>query len=196
MNRRIPDDSSRWAAIIRHYQSRYRPKSEREIAWFRRQPSLEAAVSTAARAVDEQGRRFAHQRRIKLDAIQEAQREMLEACSELSSCRTFHELWNLLSGILLPVAGIGELYIYDTAFRIGAHLNLLPDRVYLHAGVRKGAIGLGIPPQSNQWLLMRELPPALRGLPPHEVEDILCIYKRAVRDKHLGDADGCDHPCA
>ena len=36
------------------------------------------------------------------------------------------------------VKGFGELSIYDTAVRIGAHLRIEPDKVYLHAGAREG----------------------------------------------------------
>lgn len=48
----------------------------------------------------------------------------------------------LVARQLREVAGIGELYVYDTAFRIGAYLRLPPTRVYLHAGTRDGARAL------------------------------------------------------
>jgi hypothetical protein len=44
---------------------------------------------------------------------------------------------------LVDVPGIGELYVYDTALRIGAKLGVFPEKVYLHAGARIGVRNLG-----------------------------------------------------
>jgi hypothetical protein len=48
--------------------------------------------------------------------------------------------------------------------------------VYLHAGTRRGARALGLDHGSDS-VSPNQLPPALRRLQPHEVEDVLCIYK-------------------
>jgi hypothetical protein len=66
--------------------------------------------------------------------------------------------------------------IYDTAVRIGAKLDMSPDRVYLHAGTRAGARVLGLEWRADS-VELSALPSAFRGLPGFEVEDILCIYK-------------------
>lgn len=173
-------------AIVRHYISNYRPHKQTELNWFRRQSSLEAAINVAAKAENEQGSRYSHQYRITLKAIQEAKRLLLEKHDVLQRCKTFHELWQRIKIILEMVKGLGELYIYDTALRIGAYLNLLPDRVYLHAGTRTGANAFSIVSRHTEWIDVIELPSILRELPPHEVEDILCIYK----DKAMP-AKGC-----
>jgi hypothetical protein len=175
-----------WDTILRHYNSNHRPHKLDEFNWFRRQPSLEAAISVATRAVDERGKRYSHQYRVTRKAILEANRLLLENHDELQSCKSFHELWQRIRLMLGPVKGLGELYIYDTALRIGAYLNLLPDRVYLHAGTRTGANAFGIVPRHEEWIEVGELPSILRELPPHEIEDILCIYK----DKALS-SKGC-----
>lgn len=179
-----------WETIIRAYKLRNRPHKQTELNWFRRQPSLEAAISVAAKAETEprdgkeRGLRYSHQRRITRKAIQEANRLLLETHDELQTCKSFHELWVLIRKTLEPAVGIGELYIYDTALRIGAYLNLLPDRVYLHAGTRAGANAFGFVTKQKEWLNLDELPNILRELLAHEVEDILCIYKdKAVSSK-------------
>ncbi|MBI4192845.1 MAG: hypothetical protein HY525_20220 [Betaproteobacteria bacterium] len=74
------------------------------------------------------------------------------------------------------VRGIGELYVYDTALRLGAHLRLLPRQVYLHAGTRRGARALGLDHRAKS-LAPTKLPAALRCLRPYEMEDVLCIYE-------------------
>jgi hypothetical protein len=170
------------ATTVRHYISTYRRLKQAELDWFRRQPSLEAAIKVAAKAENEQGLRYSHQYRITRKAMQEAERILLENHDYLRKCKSFHELWQLISKILSTISGIGELYIYDTALRIGAYLNILPERVYLHAGTRTGAKAFGITSRRIEWLDVDELPAPLKELPPHEVEDILCIYK--------GDAKG------
>lgn len=81
-------------------------------------------------------------------------------CSKRSSCR----------------CEVGELYVYDAALRLGAHLGLAPTFVYLHAGTRLGARALGLG-QGRAYLEMHELPLPLQALSPDEVESFLCIYK-------------------
>jgi len=173
-----------WDTIIRHYSSRHRPNKQNELNWFRRQPSLEAAINLAARAENDRGLRYSHQYRITRKAIQEANRLLLEHHDELQKSKSFHELWLLLKNVLGAVGGLGPLYIYDTALRIGAYLNLRPDRVYLHAGTRTGAKAFGIASKHKEWIELDEVPSSFRGLSADEVEDILCIYKdKAVSSK-------------
>ena len=80
-----------------------------------------------------------------------------------------------LNNAVRSVRGIGELYVYDTALRIGAHLRLLPRQVYLHTGTRVGARALGLDDRTTS-VSLSHLPVGLRPLQPHEVEDVLCIY--------------------
>jgi hypothetical protein len=100
--------------------------------------------------------------------------------AHLQTARSFADLIARVATTVRPVRGIGELYIYDTALRLGAHLRLLPDDVYLHAGTRRGAKALGLDHRSDS-IPPRQLPPALQRLRPHEVEDVLCIYKDWLR---------------
>ena len=39
---------------------------------------------------------------------------------------------------LYSIIGVNEMYVYDAAQRMGAFLGLKPQKVYLHAGVRRG----------------------------------------------------------
>src|SRR2546421_1136352 len=99
-------------AIVRHYITHYRPYKQTELNWFRRQPSLEAAIKIAAKAENEYGKRYSHQYRITRKAMQEASRLLLEKHDVLQRCKTFHELWQRIKLILEAVTGLGELYIY------------------------------------------------------------------------------------
>ena|ERR1051326_3124996 len=166
-----------WNTIIRHYERHHRPHSEAEMLWFRRQPSFEQVLYTAANARNENGKRYSHQYRIKKEALKEVAAKLLEVSQQLKECTSFHQIWLLLDRLLSTIPGIGELYVYDTAFRIGAHKGLLPERVYIHAGTRSGAAAFGIIASQSDWIEIDELPLELQTVPPHEVEDILCIYK-------------------
>jgi hypothetical protein len=120
------------------------------------------------------GKRWAHQRRIPGAALEKATDRLRRA--GLEKARSFDDLIQRVNSAVRSIRGIGELYVYDTALRIGAHLRLLPREVYLHAGARMGARALHLDYRSASIPLDR-LPVELRRLEPHEIEDVLCIYK-------------------
>jgi hypothetical protein len=95
-------------------------------------------------------------------------------------------LFELVREIIGPIPGIGELTVYDTAVRIGARFQLEPDRVYLHAGTRDGAKALLDVDGPREAIERDELPAQLRVLSPREIEDLLCIYKDALRASRAG----------
>jgi hypothetical protein len=71
---------------------------------------------------------------------------------------------------------LGELYVYDTSLRIGAYMGIWPQKVYLHAGTRKGAKALGFPSTARS-IDPLAMPIEMSQLEPREMEDFLCIYK-------------------
>lgn len=95
--------------------------------------------------------------------------------------RSFDELLDAVDQAIGSIRCIGDLLLYDTALRIGANLGIMPDRVYLHSGTRRGARALGLA-WKRRSISIAELPVALRGLKPHEIEDCLCIFKDRFRD--------------
>jgi hypothetical protein len=164
------------AALVRLYRIHNRADSEKEIKFFRDMPSFELAVHHAALATDDRGKRYSHQRRISQSPLKSAKQILAKSFSKIEKCGSFHELYSWLAEALGAVHGLGELYIYDTAFRLGAFRRLAPEFVYLHRGTRAGAQALGIG-TSGDYLAIADLPKPLRSLAPHEMEDFLCIYK-------------------
>jgi len=127
-------------------------------------------------ARDENDRCFEHQFRILRVARVKA-REILGASFErLRSCESFEALHGLLVELFAPVHGLGELYIYDAAVRLGAYLGLSPKLIYLHAGTRKGAAALGLG-AGRTYLEKRDLPAPLRLLTADQIETFLCCFK-------------------
>lgn len=139
-------------------------------------PSLELAVHHAALATDSRGKRYGHQCLIPQASLNSAKRILSQSLHQIEKCSSFHELHSWLTEVLGVVHGLGELYIYDTAFRLGAFRRLAPEFVYLHRGTRAGAQALGLG-TSGGYLTVSDLPRSMRSLAPHEMEDFLCIYK-------------------
>ena len=176
-------------AIARLYTRDIRPRAQAELDWFRRQPTLESAIEQAALATNRQGKRYSHQCRLKKSVLEEARRVLLMSSKAISQSTTFEELFSLVETRAGGIAGIGELYIYDTSLRIGAKLGLLPTSVYLHAGTRKGAQALGIKGR-DRTVEVSELPSELRQLEAHEIEGVFCIFaddSKAVDVKYAKD---------
>lgn len=163
------------ADIVALYNAKNRKAKECVLAWMAKRASLEEAIEAAAMARI-CGKRHPHQRRLKVCSLEKGTRDLLAKAHDISACRDFDELLNLVDKAVRSVSGLGELYIYDTAERIGAFLGKLPEKVYLHAGTRKGAENWGL--DTNAGVIeMKDLPRELQALKPHEVEDLLCIYK-------------------
>jgi hypothetical protein len=171
-----PIKSNQLSQIVSDYIANKRTKAEAERRWFIIQPTLEQAVSTAARARKPSGKRFGHQRRIPESVLRQSEKALLDAMPNLQSAKTFEELHHIISREIGDIQGIGELTIYDTALRIGAKLNLNPAVVFLHAGTRSGAKALGVD-GSRRFIERGCLPREFSPLTPAEIEDVLCIYK-------------------
>jgi len=151
------------SVLVRCYEVHYREGAQAELDWFRNQVSLSSAIKYASLAMDEQGKRFPHQYRINREVMQKAKATLLSAVDDLQQCRTFEELLGLIETRVGCIWGLGELYCYDTALRLGAKLNLLPQRVYLHRGTRDGAKALGLDHKAR-LLEVQTLPDVLQRL--------------------------------
>lgn len=165
--------------VVNDYISEHRPRVTREMNFYARQPSLEAAIEVAGLA-HLYGKRHAHQRRIPATVLQHARDRLLEAADDLQDCKSFDELFHLVEAIIRPIEGIGELAVYDAALRLGAYMKLAPELVYIHMGARTGFKNLGL--HHGQTVISpADLPEAFRWLEPREIEDCLCIYKDHLR---------------
>jgi hypothetical protein len=167
-------------AIIRTYITQIRPRANEELDWFRKQPTLSEAIRWAALAVSSKGKRYSHQRRLSETTLEQARDILLENEERIRQSQDFDDLFVLLERLLSPVKGLGELYIYDTALRIGVKIGVSPERVYLHAGTRVGAKALGFDGRMKT-LGVSQLPEWLQQLQPHEIEDVLCIFKDKLK---------------
>lgn len=156
------------------------PRKKAELAHFAQLGSLEDAITWAALGVDERGKCHAHQRRLTQLNLHRSRYRLLASRDEIKSCQSFSELLALIYLESGRIKGLGDLYCYDTALRLGAYLSLAPERVYLHAGTRVGARALGFD-SDTESIRLDQLPGAFLQLEPYEAEDLLCIYKDMLK---------------
>jgi len=166
--------------IVRNYRVQYRSRSSSELDIFRQQSSLSDALRFAALATDLDGKRFPHQYRVPRAVLRRAHQALSSAKNKFQRVRNFEELLEEIAKSAGAIKGIGELYCYDTALRIGAFLGLAPRCVHLHAGTRQGARALGFV-GSLQSVAVDQFPRPLSNLSAEELEDVLCIYKHDLR---------------
>jgi len=145
-------------------------------AFYTQLPTLADAIAHAAMAVRGDQRRCSHHRRKPKALLAEGMRRLLAIEPAIAAARDFDELIDLIGAALRDIKGLGPLYIYDTALRIGYKLRRLPERVFLHAGTRAGAAALGLDVKRDT-IPRNEFRPPLSDFSAAAIEDILCIYK-------------------
>lgn len=179
--------------VAAHYREKFRARAHAELASFASEKSLADAIVRAGVAEQSDGRRYSHQYRLKRPHLENATKKLLKRETRISATTSFLELYDLVDNEVGHLDGIGELYVYDTTLRIGAKLGLTPVHIYMHAGTRSGALALGIKSASKAKRIFKfDLPEALRPLEPHEIEDVLCIYKAYfLGDEDLDDPRAC-----
>ncbi len=162
--------------VVGAYISCYRKMAQAEHSYYRSASSLREVIWLAATARTIDGKKHDHQSRSPLPVLEEAAKCLGRIVHRIEACQTFSKLYNTVEEAILPIHGIGNLTVYDTALRIGAKLNLFPEEVYLHRGTREGATALGLD-AGGKSISPAVLPHELSRLEPYEIEDCLCIYK-------------------
>lgn len=142
--------------------------------------SLEEAVSKSASAINVYGKIDNHQRRIGKNLLNLGASMMITNIEKLKKCKTFKEIFEISEEVKNSVLGLGDLWSYDTALRIGFNKNLYPKDVYVQAGVKKGVEKLFYPKiKKGRCLPMSIFPSEFHILKPHEIENFLCIWGKA-----------------
>jgi hypothetical protein len=165
-----------YASIIDHYKWNGRLKADEEVEWMKASTDLGSAIERAAGSVQENGRRFFHQRWLDQEAAALAKVELLNSFHDIVAARDFHELFLLVERLVSGIKGLKEMFVYDVAFRIGVFVNKWPTRVYLHRGTRDGAVAMGFD-GGLRWLEVSEFPSEFRELEAYLIENLLCTHK-------------------
>jgi hypothetical protein len=172
--------------IVRDYIENCRAHARKEFAYFGNQPDLHTAIKVSALAIIEKDEyphkkiRHPHQRRIPRDKLDALRRGLWRRRHALRRKTNFAEIMKITETVGADIWKNSKLTVYDTAHRIGAHLNVRTRQVYIHAGVAEGAKALGF--DGNETSIHPDnFPKAFRGLLPDEIEDCLCIYKKQLK---------------
>lgn len=162
-----------FADIVRVYKQFFRRGGIDESS-FLKKLEFYSALKAIAMCELEDGRRMAHQYRLKASVLRAAHAKLRN--ESLQSCSSFHDLFRNVEEAIGGLSGIGPLTVYDISFRLGVHLDLHPEKIYLHAGTRQGARVLGLVAGVDA-IDVKDVPLAFRGLEAAEIEDCLCIFK-------------------
>jgi hypothetical protein len=160
--------------LVVRYLVQIRHDEREEIGQFQELSTLREAIVLAASGRDVRGNHFNHQKRILKSVDSAATASLLSIEEGMSQAASFDELLWQVQSVLRDVRGVGELYEYDVAFRIGARLGLMPAAVYPHADVREGVKALDFSGR-ERLIEMDRFPRPLQTLSPWELESFLCI---------------------
>jgi hypothetical protein len=104
---------------------------------------------------------------------------------QLYQAKSFEDIFDVTEKVKRETFKLGDLWSYDTALRISLHKGWYPEYVYLQTGAKGGAKTL----KEEEFISKEQLsgqrkvspdilPDKLGKLPPHFIENILCVGKR------------------
>ena len=174
--------------VIEHYKSKIMEyKSERNdncsvdkvVKYVLKQKSIEDVIRIAVRSRDEAGKMHPHQWRVQKIAYGIFINALLQVKEKIAKATDFDQLFSIVTIEGNKIWGVGEVLIYDTAFRIGKWRNINPQKIYLHAGTRKGVERLMGRKIRNDYIIKDNLKPPFNTckLECWQLEDFFCIYK-------------------
>jgi len=149
------------------------------------QNSLEDAIRVAVMSKNKNGKTEFHQRRIYKNVYPNFLKNLLKIKDKIENAKNFDKLISTI--FINKPSGAGELFCYDVALRIGHKLNLLPEKIYIHAGTKIGLENLLKRKIYEKTIDKRKLPEPFCSceLTPDQLEDFLCIYKEELSDNYL-----------
>ncbi|MFD1187453.1 hypothetical protein, partial [Pontibacter rugosus] len=121
-------------------------------------------------------------RGVSLEVSKIVRNNLIKRFNDLMTATDFDQIKQIVTES--KTKGFGELSIYDTSLRIAKFKNIEPDKVYLHAGARKGYEVLErkgyipIGATKKNYLTIEELPFEFqKNLKTYEAENVGCLYK-------------------
>jgi hypothetical protein len=151
----------------------------------RNQKTLLDAIHFAALSENTEGKRHPHQYRLRKENMKTLEANLLNDVTSIRKVKYFDKLFKIVEAA--APKGIGDLMIYDTAVRIGAFLQIIPDKIYLHAGTRIGLKKL-VKNFTGDTINKNQLPEPLKSsnLTCFELEDLFAFIKMNYRSLKNG----------
>jgi len=171
--------------IVADYRKRFRYTSGAErseghhdpvVDFAKEAPDLRTAISRAVAGRRRDGKMFSEDSMVRASSKAELEAKLQRRHNALLDAMDFEALHDFIQS--QAPWGCGRLIVYNVAARIGAFFRIEPeDYVYLHAGPLRAWKKLTGSRSSPVRVPVAELPRALRALPPHQIEDLLCEYR-------------------
>lgn len=169
--------------LINEYLFLYKQAKQAECRQFAELTNIKAVLSKIGEAKNIHGKMYSHQCRLGFALMKQLAESLKKIAGEIDEANSFIKLYTLLQGHIKAQKaegrfhGIGELCLYDIAFRISAYLECLPEQVFVQSGSKEGAQKWGLKIIQGR-VDMQQLPAILlERLEPYEIEDFLCIFK-------------------
>ena len=142
---------------------------------FYERKELLDAINCASRGINPNSKMDRHFYHIGYVTCEKGCVKLLALESEIINCITYEDIFDITDQIKKEVFGLGDLWKYDTALRIGFNLRLYPEKIYIHAGVVKGVKKyFELKKHKDIDLLFSD--PDISILKPFEAENFLCIW--------------------
>ncbi|MBK8848920.1 MAG: hypothetical protein IPN73_02055 [Saprospiraceae bacterium] len=125
-------------------------------------------------------------RGVPYEVSKQVRNNIIMKINNVLQARSFDEIYSIVESC--KVKGFGELSIYDTSMRIASKLNIEPDKVYLHAGARKGMEILeakGYVPEGTskkKYVDKKDLPLIMQALKAADIEHLCCSMKKELEE--------------
>jgi predicted lipase len=147
------------------------------VQYVLKQKEIDDVIKKAVLSRDKYGNKHSHQWRIYNYVYDKFIQNLLNVEDEIDKVKDFDELYDIIDSN--KPSGVGELFCYDTALRIGQRLDRLPEKIYIHAGTRVGLERFLKRKIHEKTIEKQMLPEPFRSceLTPGQLEDFFCIYK-------------------
>ena len=160
---------------IHNYKQNVLPKLI-AIKEFYKGLTLINAIKYASEGKNPDGKMNSHQWRIGKRLGKDGASALSKQELEIREAKTFEDIFKLTEKVRKETYGLGDLWSYDTALRIGFNKRVYPEEVYIQRGVLKGIRKLLGNIKLQRHIPLRILPQELQGFEPFEVENFLCLW--------------------
>lgn len=176
--------------LIDVYRTHFSQGRAAELTRYKKDIQFSRALELAAKALIPAPDRVSgfsrepHQWRLKAANLKQGYLELKELRLDLLSAHTFERLLTATKRVAKSIDGLGEMWAFDTAFRLSIFFDCEPKDIYLHAGCRKGAASI-LGHAKGEFVSIRSFG-KLKKLGPAHLESFLCTLKDYLHPKLLG----------
>ncbi len=161
---------------VQNYKRCFAPSLEAMRDYYQRKEIvLNDAIYEGAQGIMPNGKMNSHQNRVGYKKCRLGAAELKAKTAALKRAKSFEEIFAITEEVRKAIHGLGHLWSYDTALRIGFHKRVYPTEVYVQSGVVDGVKKLN-KHLKGRSLAMSAFPPELQKLTPYEVENFLCVW--------------------